>query len=167
MRKVILVPALICGMAAIGGAQTKITGKLTCSKPSVSEMAGVSPQMIEFSKANCNWTSPFSIDGSKPGRTVNVGVGDINGSMAKDHGYSTSIMDNGDTTIVRYEGTTQVKKDRSGTIKGTWKYVHGSGKFSGISGGGTYKGEIAADGSGWADVSGHYSLGKGKAKKST
>jgi len=75
-------------------------------------------------------------------------------------------MDNGDSTIVRYEGTAQMKKDGSGTMKGTWKYVRGTGKFRGISGSGTYKGEAAADGTGWADVSGHYSLGKGKAKKS-
>ena len=40
MRKTILVPALLCGMTVIAGAQTKITGKLTCAKPSVSEAAG-------------------------------------------------------------------------------------------------------------------------------
>jgi hypothetical protein len=74
-------------------------------------------------------------------------------------------MDNGDSTIVRYEGTMKMKKDGSGTVKGTWKYVRGTGKFRGISGSGTYKGEGAADGTAWADVSGHYSLAKGKMKK--
>jgi hypothetical protein len=121
--------------------------------------------MIMFSKANCTWTTPFTIDGSKPGRTVDVSIGDMNGSSVRAHGYSTSVMDNGDSTFVRFEGTSQMKKDGSGTIKGTWKYVRGTGKFTGISGSGTYKGQTAADGSGWADVTGHYSLGKGKAKK--
>src|SRR5205807_2381980 len=64
MRKVILVPALLCGMAVIAGAQTKITGKLTCAKPSVSERGGEGAQMIMFQKSNCTWTTPFTIDGS-------------------------------------------------------------------------------------------------------
>jgi len=89
----------------------------------------------------------------------------MTGSSVRAHGYSSSVFDNGDSTFVRYEGTSQMNKDRSGTIKGTWRYVRGTGKFSGISGSGTYKGETAADGSGSADVTGHYSLGKGKAKK--
>lgn len=165
MRKIILVPALLCGMAVIAGAQTKITGKLTCAKPSVSETAGEGTQMIMFQKANCTWTTPFTIDGSKPGQTVNASIGDVTGSIGRAHGYSTSILDNGDSTIVRYEGTSQMKKDGSATNKGTWRYVGGTGKFRGISGSGTFKGEAAADGTSWADVSGHYSLAKGKTKK--
>ena len=165
MRKLILVPALLCGMAVIAGAQTKITGKLTCAKPSVSETGGDGAQMIMFQRANCTWATPFTIDGSKPGRTLNASIADMTGSMGRDHGYSTSVMDNGDSTFVRYEGTMSMKKDGSGTYKGTWKYVRGTGKLRGISGSGTYKGAGAADGTSWADISGHYSLGKGKAKK--
>jgi hypothetical protein len=166
MRKIILVPALLCGIAITAGAQTKIAGKLTCSKPSAREGGGDGTQMITFQRANCNWTTPFTIDGSKPGRTVDTSIGDMTGSAGRFHGYSTSVMDNGDTTIVRYEGTTQAKKDGSGTDKGTWRYVRGTGKFKGISGSGTFKGEAAADGSSAADITGHYSLGKGKGKKS-
>jgi len=152
-------------MTVIAGAQTKITGKLTCSKPNVNEMAGEGAQMIMFQKANCTWATPFMIDGSKPGRTMNASIGEMMGSMGKAHGYSMSVMDNGDSTMVRYEGTTQMKKDGSGANRGTWRYVRGTGKFKGISGSGTFKGEGAADGSSWADVTGHYSLGKRKAKK--
>jgi len=152
-------------MTVIAGAQTKITGKLTCSKPNVNEMAGEGAQMIMFQKANCTWATPFMIDGSKPGRTMNASIGEMMGSMGKAHGYSMSVMDNGDSTFVRFEGTMQMKKDGAGSNKGTWRYIRGTGKFKGIAGSGTYKGEGAADGSSWADVSGHYSLGKGKAKK--
>ena len=162
MRKVILVPVLLCGMSVIASAQTRITGKISCSKPSVNEMAGGGSQGIMFQKSNCTWPTPFSIDGSKPARTVDAAVGEMSGSTARIHGYSTAVMDNGDTTIVRYEGTSQMKKDRTGTAKGTWKFVHGSGKFRGISGSGTYKGELAADGAGSADISGHYSLPKAR-----
>ncbi len=165
MRKTILVPALLFGMTVIAGAQTKINAKLTCSKPNVNEMAGEGAQMIMFQKANCTCATPFVIDGSKAGRTTDASIGEMMGSMGKVHGFSTSVMDNGDSTFVRYDGTMQTKKDGSGSNKGTWRYVRGTGKFKGISGSGTFKGEAAADGSAWADVSGHYSLGKGKAKK--
>jgi len=165
MRKLILVPALLCGMTVIAGAQTKVSARLSCAKPNVNETGGAGPQTIMFNKANCTWSAPFAIDGSKPRRTVDAGIGDITGSSARVHGYSTSVFDNDDSTIVRYEGTMQMKKDGSGTDKGTWRYVRGTGKFKGISGGGTFKGEAAADGSGWVDVTGHYSLAKVKAKK--
>jgi hypothetical protein len=165
MRKVILVPALLCGMAVITGAQTNVSARLTCAKPSVHETAGEGAQMVTFSRTNCTWSASYTIDGSKPTRTVDAGVADIAGSSGRAHGYSTSVFDNGDSTFVRYEGTMQMKKDGSGTDKGTWKYVRGTGKFRGISGSGTFKGQAAADGSGWADINGHYSLGKGKAKK--
>jgi hypothetical protein len=165
MRKLILVPSLLCGMAAAAGAQTKISARLSCDKPNVNETAGTGAQMILYNKANCSWSPAYVIAGSKAKRTVDAGIGDISGSVARVHGYSTDLMDNGDSTIVRYEGTMQMKKDGSGTDKGTWRYVRGTGKFKGITGSGTFKGAAAADGSGWVDVTGHYSLAKEKAKK--
>ncbi|HEY8852391.1 MAG TPA: hypothetical protein VIM36_09440 [Gemmatimonadaceae bacterium] len=165
MRKLLLVPALLCGITIIAGAQTKITAKLTCAKPSAREGAGEGAHMITFQRANCTWTTPFTIAGSKAGRTVDASIADITGSTGRAHGFSSSVFDNGDSTFVRFEGTSQGKKDGSSTDKGTWRYVRGTGRFTGISGSGTFKGEGAADGSSWADVSGHYSLGKGKAKK--
>jgi hypothetical protein len=91
---------------------------------------------------------PTAIPLSRESRAEkDAAIADVTGANGKAHGYSTSVMDNGDSTIVRYEGTTQTKKDGSGAIKGTWKYVRGTGKFRGISGSGTYKGGAAADGS--------------------
>lgn len=165
MRKLILVPALLCGITLTASAQTKITGKLTCAKPSTREGGGEGTQMITFQRANCTWATPFTIAGSKADRTVDASIADISGSSGRAHGYSTMVFDNGDSTFVRFEGTMQLKKDGSSTDKGTWKYVRGTGKFTGISGSGTFKGQGAADGSSWADISGHYSLAKGKAKK--
>jgi hypothetical protein len=165
MRKLFLVPALLCGMTVIAGAQTKVTAKLTCAKPSVREGGGEGAQMVTFQRANCTWTTPFTIAGSKAGETVDTSIGDISGSTGRAHGFSSSVFDNGDSTFVRFDGTLQLKKGGSSTDKGTWRYVRGTGKFKGISGSGTFKGESAADGSSSADVSGHYSLAKGKAKK--
>ena len=152
-------------MATISGAQTKISARLSCAKPSVNETAGAAAQMIMFSKTNCTFSAPYVIDGIKAKRTVDAGIGDLTGSTARIHGYSTTLMDNGDSTIVRYEGTMQMKKDGSGTDKGNWRYVRGTGKFAGIKGGGTFKGEAAADGSGWVDVTGNYATAKAGASK--
>ena len=126
-------------MTVIAGAQTKITGKLTCSKPNVNEMGGEGAQMIMFQKTNCTWATPFMIDGSKPGRTLDVSIGDVSGSVGRVHGYSMSVMENGDSTFVRFDGTMQMKKDGAGSNKGTWRYIRGTGKFKGIAGSGTYK----------------------------
>ncbi|MGI8402369.1 MAG: hypothetical protein ACR2NS_12320 [Gemmatimonadaceae bacterium] len=164
MRKLILIPALLCGMTVTVGAQSKLSGRLSCAKPTVREAGGTGAEMVVFQRSNCNWTTPFAIDGSKPGRTVDTSIGDITGSTGKLHGYSTSVMDNGDSTVARFEGTSQQKKDGTSTDKGTWRYVRGTGKFAGISGSGTFKGAAAADGSSSADISGHYSLRKVKAK---
>ena len=146
MRKAILVPALLCGMTVIAGAQTKITGRLSCTKPTVSEAAGDGAHTVMFNRSNCSWSTPFAIDGSKPGRTVNAAIGDATGSSARAHGYSTSVMDNGGSTVVRCEGAMQMKGMDSAAYKGTWKYVRGTGKFRGIGGGGTYRGAGATDG---------------------
>jgi hypothetical protein len=102
--------------------------------------------------------------GAAPTYVKVLSIGDISGSTGRAHGYSTSVIDNGDSTIVRFEGTVRLKKHGSGINKGTWRYVRGTGKFEGISGSGTFKGEGAADGSSWSDIAGHYSLLRGKAK---
>jgi hypothetical protein len=69
-----------------------------------------------------------------------------------------STMDNGDKTTASYVGTMQMNKDGSGTFKGTWKFVSGTGKFKGLKGSGTYTGTAAADGSASGDIEGEYTL---------
>jgi hypothetical protein len=43
-------------MAAIAGAPTKISARLSCAKPNINETAGDATQMIMFSKTSCTWT---------------------------------------------------------------------------------------------------------------
>lgn len=164
MRKVTLVSALVCGMSVVAGAQTRLTGKLTCSKPSVTEAAGDGASVIMFNRANCTWPQGFTFDGTKPSRVVDASIAEGTGANARDHGYSTTVYENGDTTIVRYEGTAHMNKDRSSTFKGTWRFTHGSGKFQGITGSGTFSGGGKTDGTADINVNGHYSIAKAKAK---
>lgn len=172
MRKALLVPSLLFSMVVAAGAQEgKVTGKLSCEKPDVNtvESAGdVGGHMFMLQKTKCTWPTPVVVAGNKTGATTDVAIGEMRAGKGTQHGYSSSVMDNGDTTVVRYEGTLQTNKDGSATLSGKWRYVRGTGKFVGIEGNGTYKGSGAADGSATADIDGHYTLGgtrKGKATK--
>ncbi len=171
MRKSLLVPSLLLSVVVAAGAQEgKVTGKLNCQKPDVNaaENAGdVAGHMLMLTKAKCTWPTPPVIAGNKTGATIDVAMGEMHAGKGTQHGYSSSVMDNGDTTVVRYEGPMVANKDGSATFSGTWRYVRGTGKFAGIEGHGTYKGKGAADGSATGDVDGHYTLGgarKGKTK---
>lgn len=53
--------------------------------------------------------------------------------------------------------------DGSRPKRTTWRFVHGTGKFTGIKGSGTFKDGPSANGW-WADLAGNYSLPKAKAK---
>ena len=164
MRKTLWMSLLLCATSAVAGAQTKIAGTLSCPRASVSEMGGDGGQMILFSKTNCTWSTPLVLAGSTSTSATDVEIGDMKGSSVRGHGFSTSVMDNGDTTITRYEGTVAMKKDGSSTFKGTWKFVRGTGKLAGISGGGTYSGTGTEDG-GTVGVNGRYKISGGKGKK--
>ena len=100
--------------------------------------------------------------GSKTKDVTDVGTAEVRGASGTQHGYSTNNMDNGDKSTVSYSGTMMLNKDGSGTFKGTWKFVSGSGKLKGIHGSGTYKGTAAADGSATGDIEGEYTLAAAK-----
>jgi len=168
MRNALLLSLLLCGATAVAGAQAsqaRVSGVLTCPKPSVNEMGGDGNQMIMFSKTTCTWSTPLVLAGSKSKTATDVEIGDMNGSTGRGHGFSFSAMDNGDTVVTRYEGTVSMKKDGAASFKGTWRFVRGTGKFAGISGGGTYSG-TGNDNGGTVNTTGHYTISSGKAKKS-
>ena len=164
MRRTVLLAAILSGLTATARAQTKISARLSCAKPSVAETAGDGIQSVLFTRADCNWSPSYVIDGIKPTHTVDAGIGDVAGSTARIRGFSTNVMDTGDSTIVRYEGTIQLKSDRTGVDRGTWRFVRGTGKFKGITGKGTFKGAEAANGADFVDVTGYYTLAKKKAR---
>jgi hypothetical protein len=79
------------------------------------------------------------------------------------HGYRVSTMTGGDKLYSAYEGTTNVAA-RPGafpevTFAGKWWFTGGTGKFAGITGGGTYKGQAGSAGVTW-DWQGDYDVKK-------
>src|SRR5258708_29519532 len=119
MRKSLLVPSLLLSVVVAAGAQEgKVTGKLNCQKPdvNVAENAGdVAGHMFMLTKAKCSWPTPAVVAGNKTGATMGVAMGELHAGKGTQHGYSASGMDNGDTTLGRYEGPMQASNDGSAT----------------------------------------------------
>jgi hypothetical protein len=152
---------MVFGLALTAGAQTKISGKLSCGKPDVNssaEAGDAAGHMMMLSKATCTWPTPLDIAGAKTKNAVDVATAEVRGVSGTQHGYNTSTMDNGDKGSVSYQGTMQLNKDGSGTFKGTWRWIGGTGKLRGIKGSGTYMGTAAGDGSAMGDIEGEYTL---------
>jgi hypothetical protein len=167
MRYSVLVSAMVFGLALPVSAQAKISGTLNCAKPDVNSSAEVpdaAGHMVMLSKANCSWSSPLVIAGSKTTTAVDVGLSEAHGASAMGHGYSVSSTDNGDKVTASYQGAVKMNQDGSSTFKGTWKFTSGTGALEGIKGSGTYTGTGAADGTAVGDIQGHYTLARGKAK---
>jgi hypothetical protein len=160
MRKLLLV-VVVCVAALPAGAQTKITGKATCSKPDPSYNVDVGDSTghgLMLQKATCTWDTPLEIEGAKSKDGTDVSTIEAWGGKMNQSGYNTSNMDNGDKFTVRYQGKITAGKDGSATYEGKWTFVSGTGKLKGIKGSGTYKGSGPADGSGTVDVEGEYSI---------
>lgn len=161
MRTPMVVSAMLCVVALSAGAQTKVSGKLSCGKldvNSTAEIPDAAGHMVALTKGNCTWPTPLEIKGVKTTTAVDVAVAEMHGSSATGHGYNVSSMANGDKATVSYQGTVHTNKDGSATFKGTWRWTSGTGKFKGISGSGTYKGSQSADGVGLADIEGDYTI---------
>jgi hypothetical protein len=74
------------------------------------------------------------------------------------------VMDNGDKAFVRVQGNATSKDGKPESDEGTWSYTGGTGKLKGITGKGTYKGMVGADG--FEDhIEGDYSIAAPKTKK--
>ena len=161
MRTSTAASAMLCAFALSAGAQTKVSGKLSCGRPDLNSSAEVpdaAGHMVLLTKANCKWPTALEIGGAKTNTAVDVSVADVRGSSANGRGYNVTTMDNGDKVSVLYQGTVQMNKDGSGTFKGIWRWTRGTGKFKGIRGSGTYKGTQAADGTGLVDIEGDYTI---------
>ena len=80
-----------------------------------------------------------------------IGFSDYVAGNGNHWGHRVITHPNGDKTSMSYEGTTKTMMKSDGppetTFEGKWRYTGGTGKFKGIIGGGTYKGELVEEGS--------------------
>jgi hypothetical protein len=95
------------------------------------------------------------------GQATVVAVTDYVGGNGPHRGYFAISHPNGDKTFTSYEGATTATPQPSGTPKvtfeGKWQLTGGTGKFEGITGGGTYKGGLTSAGPAY-ELEGQYTL---------
>lgn len=79
---------------------------------------------------------------------VNVETADLTQGNGPHHGYYT-LSKGGDGAIAQWHGTvtTVLGPDQNPrtSFKGSWEYVQGTGRYTGIKGSGTYEGEFVAE----------------------
>ncbi len=73
------------------------------------------------------------------------GTADLIAGSGPQHGYFVNEHADGDRDLGTFEGKI-ITAGGQVTIEGTWKYADGTGKFKGITGGGSYKGRMTSPG---------------------
>jgi hypothetical protein len=95
------------------------------------------------------------------GQAVVAGVSDYTAGNGPHRGYFAVSHPTGDKTFTSYEGMAKATPKAGGppdvTFEGKWTFVGGTGKFDGITGGGTYKGAVTPAGPTY-EFSGRYTL---------
>ena len=160
MRQTALCLLALAAFAIPANAQTKFTGKAHCAKgdPAYTIDVGDKPgHALAMRKAACTW-SDGAIDGVAVKTGADAATTEVSGTTARDNGFHTATLENGDKFTVRFNGAMTMGKDGSGPFEGKWTFVSGTGKLKGIKGSGTYKGTGNADGSGDVTVEGDYTL---------
>jgi len=85
---------------------------------------------------------------------------DVTNGNGHEHGYFVNEHANGDREVGSWEGTITTKNDKV-SFEGTWKYTHGTGQFSGISGNGKFHGHMTSPSDSEVSFEGNYQLKAG------
>lgn len=71
------------------------------------------------------------------------GIADLNAGSGPQRGYFVNEHAEGDRDFGTFEGKI-VTSGTQVTIEGSWKFTGGSGKYTGLTGSGTYKGRLTS-----------------------
>ncbi len=140
-------------------AQTKISGTNHCAKPDPQTMVQVGDRpnhAFAVGQVKCAWTKPWELAGIPGKEGVGTFSGEVEGNKNRFHAYYVDTMENGDKAYYRYQGTAVLKDGAPQTEEGTWSLIRGTGKLKGVTGKGTYKGTVGADGTMTYEVEGEY-----------
>src|SRR5215471_3446783 len=163
-QQALLIVLLLSMFAA---AQTKVSGTVKCGKPDQFQKIDVGDKpghAFVISQGKCTWTKPVPVGDAQTKDDLGTDSIEINGNTAQTHGYVIGTLTSGDKIYVHTQGKDTSKDGKPVSSSGTWGFVGGTGKAQGIKGGGTYTGKPDADGNFVIDVTGSYSMPKGKKK---
>ena len=105
-------------------------------------------------------------DISSDGRfiTYKIGQADYIKGAGPHKGYNEIVDREGGTFFSKFEGKSTFKESPEGkpikTVKGTFTYIKGTGKYEGIQGGGNYQGVMIGKGIFSIDLEGEYIIKK-------
>jgi hypothetical protein len=150
-------------------AQTKISGSLECASPAfhrVMEVGDRASHTMALSQRACVWPLPLKIEGAISKQDFLYLFTDAREDGARETGYNTLVMSNGDRIFMHYAGWLKNNGQRpassvvtfADTFAGTFAFSGGTGKFLGIYGNGTSVSHGAADGKMTVRVEGQYTL---------
>ena len=98
---------------------------------------------------------------------VDIDFSEHTASRGVQRGHSVITHPGGEKTFIVYEGTSRTIAPAGGgirtTFEGDWWYTGGTGKFTGIIGGGTYSGRVTPSGPDYS-YEGEYVLGEPRSR---
>ena len=129
----LLVPALAQAQDLGNGRRVQGTASVTTVK--VGDVPGHVVGVVEFKGLT------FFADGEIATHT-NPATFDLTTGSGPHQGYVVHYFDDGSTSVERYQGEAKLSADGKKTVvKGTFECVGGTGRFAGLAGEGTYRGE--------------------------
>lgn len=133
MKKICLVPFLVCLVSSVALAQGETNVQWKCDKPSIQNSIPVGDRpghAYAIEQINCT-----AMKGDIAGNKMKSGVGTeflyLKGDDVSGHGEFVESMENGDRNVYKYEfsGTMKNGAFESGTNK--WSLIEGGGKMKG------------------------------------
>jgi hypothetical protein len=117
------------------GTSRRVQGTAAATNVEVGDVPGHVVGVVEFKGLT------FFADGEIATHS-NPATFDLTNGSGPHQGYVVHYFDDGSTSIERYRGEARLSADGKRTIvEGTFKCVGGTGRFEGLKGEGTYRGE--------------------------
>ena len=135
---VILLFACVFVPASSAVAQNKVSGVIDCDKADPMHSIPVPDRQgysFVISQHKCTYTKSIAIEGLEAKEFVNSVFNEVMGASIRTTASGITTYSNGDKGYTRSAGTGDAK---AMTRSGKWTFSGGTGKLSGMKGGGTY-----------------------------
>jgi hypothetical protein len=117
------------------GTSRRVQGTAEITSVEVGDVPGHVVGVVEFKGLT------FFADGEVATHT-NPAMFDLTDGSGPHQGYVVHYFDDGSTSIERYQGTARLSADGKRTVvEGSFECIGGTGRFEGLKGEGTYRGE--------------------------
>jgi hypothetical protein len=123
------------GQAQDLGTSRRVQGTAAVTSVEVGDFPGHVVGVVEFKGLSF-------FEGGEIATHTNPATFDLTNGSGPHQGYVTHYFDDGSTSIERYRGEARLSADGKRTVvEGTFECIGGTGRFAGLKGQGTYRGE--------------------------